>query len=415
MSTPTHRRVARALRPGGLDVIEIGTEDLGPLKSGEALVLVEAAALNPAETLIRSGNYIVRLPFPYALGGEGSGTVVATGPGVSIRIGARVCWAAIVGSCATYITVPASLLVPLPDELSFEKGACLPVAAITATSLARVWPLDGRTAVVWGAAGSVGRMLTAILCDRGVHVIGIASGKRVDAVRSAGAVHATGAVHAIDRTIENVRDAVLAHTNGEGVAAVFDPIGAPTYDISLQLLAPRGCLITYGELCGPVPAIDLHQLFPSSIFVTKFNGMRWVEGAQEFPGMIKDALNLAAKRPAARIGRVGNRRTDPRKLGNARDALRLEPQQHVRAELDRDRSLGRAAQREARNTESRGLLLDPARVRQHELRGGLETEEFEIAERARDDQLRIRDRRFEVESRLQALVFALRFGAVEID
>ena len=104
MSTPTHRRVARALRPGGLDVIEIGTEDLGPLKSGEALVLVEAAALNPAETLIRSGNYIVRLPFPYALGGEGSGTVVATGPGVSIRIGARVCWAAIVGSCATYIT-----------------------------------------------------------------------------------------------------------------------------------------------------------------------------------------------------------------------------------------------------------------------------------------------------------------------
>lgn len=292
MSVPTQRRVARAVRPGGPDVIEIATEDLGSLNSGEALVLVRAAGLNPAETLIRSGTYTVRLPFPYALGGEGSGTVVATGPDVSTAVGTRVCWAAILGSCATYITAPALMLVPLPIELTFENGACLAVAGLTAGGLARVWPLQGRTAVVWGAAGSVGRMLTAILTDRGVHVIGIASGNRVNAVRAA------GAVHAVDRTTEDVRGAVLAYTNGEGVAAVFDPIGAPTYQISLQLLAPRGCLINYGEFSGPVPAIDLHQLFPGSVFVTKFNGMRWVDGIHEFPGLISDALTLAATRPA---------------------------------------------------------------------------------------------------------------------
>src|SRR5437764_8270128 len=95
MSPVTHRRVARALRAGGPEVIEVGIEGVAPLSAGEALVRVEAAGLNHAETLIRSGNYTVRLPFPYALGGEGSGIVVATGPAVTISVGTRVCWGAV--------------------------------------------------------------------------------------------------------------------------------------------------------------------------------------------------------------------------------------------------------------------------------------------------------------------------------
>jgi NADPH:quinone reductase len=292
MSAVTQRHVARALHPGGPEVIEVGVEDLAPLKAGEALVRIEAAGLNHAETLIRSGNYAVRLPFPYALGGEGSGTVVATGPEVTMPLGTRVCWGGILGSCATFVTAPASMLVPLPDALSFEDGACLPVAGLTAGGLVRVWPLKGCAAVVWGAAGAVGRMLVALLADRGVEVIGIASGKRVDGVRAA------GAAHVIDRTTEDVLDAVHAYTEGRGVAAVFDPIGAATFETSLQLLGPRGCLINYGELSGPVPAINLHQLFPGSVFVTKYNGMRWVEGLHEFAGLISEGLGLAAKRRA---------------------------------------------------------------------------------------------------------------------
>jgi NADPH:quinone reductase len=292
MNPVTQRRVARALRAGGPEVIEVGVEELAPLKVGEVLVRVEAAGLNHAETLIRSGNYAVHLPFPHAVGGEGSGTVVATGPEVTISVGTRVCWGAVLGSCATFVTAPASMLAPIPDVLSFEDGACLAVAGLTAGGLARVWPLKGCAAVVWGAAGAVGRMVVATLADQGVDVIGIASGKRVDAVRAA------GANRAIDRSNEDVREAVRAHTQGRGVDAVFDPIGAPTYEISLQLLAPRGCLINYGELSGPVPAINLHQLFPRSVFVTKYNGMRWVEGFHEFAGLISNALTVAAKRPA---------------------------------------------------------------------------------------------------------------------
>lgn len=86
MSIPTHRRLARALRPGAPEVIEVGTENLSSLKPGEALVLVHAVGLNPAETLIRSGTYTVRLPFPYALGGEGSGTVVESHPAGKVLV-----------------------------------------------------------------------------------------------------------------------------------------------------------------------------------------------------------------------------------------------------------------------------------------------------------------------------------------
>jgi NADPH2:quinone reductase len=292
MNQPTQRSVARALRAGGPDVIEVIVEELPALKTGEALVKVEAAGLNHAETLIRSGTYTVRLPFPFPLGGEGSGVVVAAGPETPISVGTRVCWATVLGSCATFVTAPASMLLPLPDGLSFEDGASLPVAALTAGGLARVWPLQGRQAVVWGAAGAVGRMLVAILADRQVEVIGIATGKRVEAVR------ASGAAHVIDRASEDVREAVQKHTGGRGAAAVFDPIGASTYETSLQLLAPRGCLINYGELSGPPPTVNLHQLFSGSLFVTKFNGRHWVEGFHEFPALIADGLTLAAKKRA---------------------------------------------------------------------------------------------------------------------
>ncbi len=286
------RRVASALRAGGPEVIGVVAEELPPLQIGEALVRVAAAGLNHAETLIRSGNYVVKLPFPYALGGEGAGTVVETGPDVTMPVGSRVCWGAVLGSCADFVTAPASMLVPLPDGLSFEDGACLPVAGMTAGGLARVWPLEGRSAVVWGAAGAVGRMLVALLAERGADVIGIASGERVQTVLDA------GAAHAIDRNTEDVAAAVRAHTGGKGAAAVFDPIGAPTYETSLQLLAPRGCLVNYGELSGPPPTVDLHQLFRGSLFVTKYNGMRWMEGFHEFGSLIAAGLEMAVRRPA---------------------------------------------------------------------------------------------------------------------
>jgi NADPH2:quinone reductase len=292
MNPAAERRVARVQRPGGPDVLQVDVEDLPPLNAGEVLVRVEAAGLNAVESLIRTGTYSIKIPFPYAAGFEGAGVVVATGPDVDLVPGARVCWTAVFGSCATFVVASASMLARLPDALSFEEGASLAHGGITAAGLVRHWPLEqGASAVVWGAAGAVGLLLVAVLAERGVNVIGIASGKRVDAVRAA------GATVVVDRTAEDVGAAVRAATGDRGVAAVFDPVGAATYRTSLKLLAPRGCLINYGQLSGALPAIDLLDVMDAgSVFVTKYGPRAGLVNQHDVGALISEALTLATRR-----------------------------------------------------------------------------------------------------------------------
>jgi NADPH:quinone reductase-like Zn-dependent oxidoreductase len=72
------------------------------------------------------------------------------------------------------------------------------------------------------------------------------------------AVRAVGATRVVDRTREDIAAVVLESTSGRGAAAVFDPIGAATYDTSIGLLAPRGCLLNYGQLAGALPPVELN-------------------------------------------------------------------------------------------------------------------------------------------------------------
>src|SRR5215471_9963902 len=139
-SVPTQRRVVRATRAGGPEVLGVAVEELRPLQIGEALVRVEAAGLNHVESLVRSGTYSIRFEFPFDVGVEGAGTVVAVG-GVAIAPGTRVCWTAVVGSCATYVIAPVQMLAPLPEELDIEAGASLAHAGLTAAGLIRHCPV----------------------------------------------------------------------------------------------------------------------------------------------------------------------------------------------------------------------------------------------------------------------------------
>ena len=311
---PSRRRVARACRAGGPDVLAVFDEDLRPLQAGEALVRVEAAGLNHVDSLARSGTYSIRFPFPFDVGVEGAGTVVAVGPGVGMRTGTRVCWTAVLGSCATHVIAPARMLAELPQALSVEAGASLAHAGVTAAGLVRHCPLAaGRTAVVWGAAGAVGRLLVALLAARGVTVIGIASGARTQAARAA------GAAHVIDRSIDDVVADARRCTGGTGAAAVFDPVGASTYHANLRLLAPRGCLVNYGQLSGALPDVDLSELMEAgSIFVTKYGPRAGLVDADRAAAFISEAVALAATRPLA--SDIGGRFTLSR-VGDAYRAL----------------------------------------------------------------------------------------------
>ncbi|HEX6464530.1 MAG TPA: zinc-binding dehydrogenase, partial [Vicinamibacterales bacterium] len=258
-------------------------------------VRVEAAGLNHIDSLVRSGTYSIRFPFPFSVGVEGAGTIVDVGPGVAIPSGTRVCWTAVIGSCATFVIAPAAMLASLPDELSVETGASLAHAGVTAAGLVRHWPIPGGgTAVVWAAAGAVGRALVALLSVRGVSVIGVASGARTNAAREA------GCAQVVDRSVNDVAEEVRRYTGGRGAAAVFDPVGAAAYETNLRLLAPRGCLVNYGQLSGALPAVDLGRLMEAgSIFVTKYGPRAEVVGPGDVAALISETLALARTRPLA--------------------------------------------------------------------------------------------------------------------
>ena len=304
MGLPTQRLVARATRPGGPEVIEVRSENIPPLKPDEILVRVEVASLNHGDSLIRSGRYLVRVPFPCGMGLEGAGVVEAAGPDTDLPPGTRVCWAGVPGSCATYAVMRAAVAVPVPDGFSLEEAGRLAHAGVMAGGLSRVWPLNGSAAMVWGAAGAVGRVLVARLVMMGVAVIGVASGDRTNYARS------LGAVLAVDRTADDVANVVLSHPAGASVAAVFDPIGAATFETSLKVLAPRGCLVTYGQLSGPV--VDTawtDQLFRAGgVFVTKFNGRAYVSGNADMRRLAAEAIDLARRFPLVLSGVAGRYR-----------------------------------------------------------------------------------------------------------
>jgi NADPH2:quinone reductase len=104
-----------------------------------------------------------------------------------------------------------------------------------------------------------------------------------------------------------VAQAVGALTDGRGVAAVFDPVGVPTYQASLAMLGRRGCQINYGELSGELPTVDLMELMEKGLFVTKFGGGgAYLDALSDLRGLIANALALALRHPQV-ISDVGGR------------------------------------------------------------------------------------------------------------
>ena len=102
----------------------------------------------------------------------------------------------------------------------------------------------------------------------------------------------------VDRSVEDVVEDVRRHTGGRGAAAVFDPVGAATYETSLRLLAPRGCLVNYGQLSGTLPDVDLGRLMEAgSVFVTKYGPRAGLVRPEHVAGFISEALALATMRP----------------------------------------------------------------------------------------------------------------------
>jgi NADPH2:quinone reductase len=248
-------------RHGGPEVLELQDRPAPAPGTGQLLVDVEAAGVNYRDVYERTGGGEP----PFVAGVEGAGTVAAVGDGVAgVAPGDRVAWSAASGSYAERIALDAAKVVPVPAGLSTEVAAAALLQGMTAHYLASsTYPVQrGDTVLVHAAAGGVGLLLTQIVKLRGGRVIATTSTEeKAGLARGAGADETIG----YDGFAERAREL----TGGEGVAAVYDGIGAATFDESLDALRPRGYMVLYGAASGPPPPVEIARLNRGSLFLTR--------------------------------------------------------------------------------------------------------------------------------------------------
>ena len=251
---------------GGPEVLEWAEVDDPVAGDGQVVVELAAAGLNYIDTYHRGGLY--PMPMPFTPGVEGAGTIVEVGAGVEgLAVGDQVAWTGNIGSYAEKVAVAASAAVPLPDGVDPELAAATMLQGMTAHYLAcSTWPLEtGQRCLVHAGAGGVGLLLIQIAKIRGAEVF-TTVGTEAKAELAAGA----GADHVILYRDEDFGDAVEAVAGPRPLHVIYDGVGKDTFDRGLDLLRPRGMMVTFGNASGPVdPVLPLKLSQGGSLFLTR--------------------------------------------------------------------------------------------------------------------------------------------------
>jgi len=232
--------ISKAGAPSVLEVRESTTPEPGP---GEIRIAVHSAGINFADIMARMGIYPDAPPIPCVVGYEVSGVVEAIGAGVTGRtIGERVLAATRFGGYSSHVNVPATQVVALPESISFEAAAAIPVNYLTAwymlMPLGNVQP--GDRVLVHAVAGGVGQAALQICKWRGAEVYGTASASKHDRLRE------YGVAHCIDYRNQDFEQEIKRMTDGEGVDIVLDAVGGASFKKSYRSLNSLGRLFMFG-------------------------------------------------------------------------------------------------------------------------------------------------------------------------
>ena len=300
-------RVRATGGPEALQLEEIPTPSPRP---GEVLIRVDAAGVNFIDIYLRSGAY--KMTMPFTPGQEAAGTVAAVGAGVTgFAVGDRV--ASYYGGLSAYAEfaiAPADKVVALPPGVTTAQAAAVLLQGMTAHYLASTtYPLQpGDTCLVHAAAGGTGLLLCQVAKRRGARVIGtVSTAAKETLARGAGA----------DEVIVYTRQDFVAETKrlteGRGVQVVYDSVGKTTFLPGMEVLAPRGMMVLFGQSSGPVAPVDPQLLNQKgSLFLTRPTMHHYVATRAE--------LLSRAGEPVARGDGVGGaeERLPPLRLGHLR-------------------------------------------------------------------------------------------------
>ncbi len=223
-------------RHGGPEVLEVREAPDPQPKDGEVRIRVRAAGVNFSDVMARVGFYPDAPRPPCVMGYEVAGEIDLPRE----RAGERVITLTSFGGQSELVCVPAGMVLPVPEKLSFAEAASIPVVWLTAWhmlhELAHV--KRGDTVLIHAAAGGVGTAAVQICRQAGAKSIGTASGGKHARLRE------LGLDHAIDYRAQDFEPEVMRMTNGRGVDVALDSVG--TFKQSFRCLAPLGRLMMYG-------------------------------------------------------------------------------------------------------------------------------------------------------------------------
>ena len=231
---------------GGPEVLKVQeVPDLKP-DSGQVLVRVKAAGVNPVDTYIRAGVYARKPNLPYTPGTDAGGVVEAVGANVkSVKAGDRVYTnGSITGVCAELALCEQSRVHPLPANISFAQAAGLGVPYGTAyrALFQRGGARPGETVLVHGASGGVGIACVQFARAAGLSVIGTGGSEKGRAL-----VSDQGAHHVVDHRAAEYEKEIMAITEGRGVDLVMEMLANVNLARDLTMLAQGGRIVVIGN------------------------------------------------------------------------------------------------------------------------------------------------------------------------
>jgi NADPH2:quinone reductase len=249
-------RVAQFSEFGGPEKLRIEEVPDPTPAEGEIVIRVAAVGLNFFDTLQLRNRYQVTPTLPHSPGGEVAGTIEALGAGASsFSLGQRVVASIGGNGCRQKVAIKASGAVPIPDGVSDETAAGIPVTYGTALfglkDRGRLKPDE--TIAVLGAAGGAGLAAVEIANLMGGRVIAVASSQDKLAIAKA-----HGAAEGIDYQTEDLKIRLKELTGGTGVNLLYDCVGGPHAEPALRAMAWEGRYLVVGFAAGEIPRLPIN-------------------------------------------------------------------------------------------------------------------------------------------------------------
>ena len=244
------------------DVLTHGNIDDPEVSDGEALVRIRTSGVNPSDVKTRAGAR-GGLQFPRIIPhSDGAGNIEAVGNGVDKnRIGERVwlwngAFGRAFGTCAEYISLPANQAVEMPENSTFEAGACMGIPASTAYhGVFSGGSVKNKTLLVTGGAGAVGHYAIQLAKWDGAQVVATVSGPEKGL-----AAKEAGADLVVNYKTDDVVEAVNDFTSGKGVDRIVEVEFGGNLSISEQIIKTNGVIAAYGSVAVGNPELPFYNL-----------------------------------------------------------------------------------------------------------------------------------------------------------